>query len=360
MALSRHCHALFSCARHCYRVIIPIMKTSTRAFLAPRLGTMEQLASIRRLTSDDGRARGMRLIEVDNGSGLSFTVLPDRGMDIGAAAFKGQPLAWLGANGMVAPHFYHHEGFEWLRTWPGGLLTGCGLVNVGGPSTVNGDNHGLHGRLSHLPAEEVNTTAAWRDDQSYVLSVTGRVRHTKVFGEKLHLTRHITTALNDNSITVRDTIENCGFDETPMLLLYHINLGWPLVDEGAYLESNAHEVKAFTPVSEVGIARWNQIEAPTPGFQEQLFIHTATAAPEASIRLVNPKLGLALRVAHDTSELPYLAQWKMMGQGEYVLGLEPANCMPDGYSANAERGTLRLIAPGAKVETYVKLTIEEV
>ncbi len=338
------------------------MKKFNRSYLASRLGTMEQLARVRRVISDDGKGRGMRLIEIDNGSGLSFTVFPDRGMDIGAASFKGYPLAWLAANGEVAPQFYSHEGFEWLRTWPGGLLTGCGLANVGGPNTVNGDNHGLHGRISHLPAEEVNTTVGWRGDDLYELSVSGRVRHTKVFGEKLHLTRHIATALGDNSITIRDSVENLGFAAAPMMLLYHINLGWPLVAKESFLEASGQEVKALTAIAEAGMALRSRLDDPTPGFQEQVFIHSggADAAGLASMRLVNPVLGLALRITYRTAELPFLAQWKMMGEGEYVLGLEPANCLPDGYAQNRERGTLRMIEPGARSETFVRISLETV
>jgi hypothetical protein len=93
------------------------MKDSlTPSSLRARLGHMAQLASIRRLVSDDGKSRGMRLLEVNNGSGLSFTVAPDRGMDIGQASYKGVPLAWLSRNGDVAPQFFDPDGFEWLRT----------------------------------------------------------------------------------------------------------------------------------------------------------------------------------------------------------------------------------------------------
>ncbi len=131
-----------------------------RAALMPRVGGMEQLASIRRLAIEDGKGRGMRVWEVSNGSGLAFTVYPDRGLDIGRASIRGVPVAWYSANGEVAPAFYEPEGAGWLRSWAGGLLTSCGLANVGTPCDVGGEPQGLHGRLSHIPAAEVNSTAA--------------------------------------------------------------------------------------------------------------------------------------------------------------------------------------------------------
>lgn len=333
----------------------------TPSSLHARLGHMAQLASIRRLVSDDGKSRGMRLLEVNNGSGLSFTVAPDRGMDIGQAYYKGTPLAWLSRNGDVAPQFFDADGFEWLRTWGGGLLTGCGLTNVGGPNTADDGTHGLHGRLSHIPAEEVNTRAEWSGTGIYTLTICGRVRQSKVFGENLLLTRRIETALGDASITVRDTIENQGFTPSPLMLLYHLNLGWPLVDEGATLEALPHEVAPQNAHAASGLSAWSNISAPTPGFAEQVYYHALPADSDglASIRLVNRRLGLAFQVAYRTAELPYLIQWKMMGQGEYVVGLEPANCYPEGQEKISQRGLLRRLAPGETVETLLKLSVKE-
>ena len=326
----------------------------------PRLGTMEQLASIRRLVADDGKGRGMRVVEINNGSGLAFTVYPDRGMDIGAAAYKGTPLAWLSRNGEVAPQFYDPSGIEWLRTWAGGLLTGCGLTNVGGPGAAGGESHGLHGRLSHLPAESVNTRAEWTESGAYELCVRGRMRQSRVFGEHLSVTRRITTALGENAITVRDTVANCGYAATPFMLLYHINLGWPLVDSGAVLDAPSHPVVPQTEHAAEGLARWAAIDAPAPGFTEQVYYHDLPADSQgmASIRLVNGKLGLAFRVAYRVAELPRLIQWKMTGQGEYVVGLEPANCFPEGQEQNAKRGALRTLAPGEETETLLVLSAE--
>ncbi len=336
------------------------MKPFDLAYLNPRVGHMAQVASIRRLVSDDGKGRGMRVLEVNNGSGLSFSIHPDRGMDIGQAYYKGTPLAWVSRNQAVAPQFHDAEGLEWLRTWGGGLLTGCGLTNVGGPNTANGERHGLHGRLSHTPAEEVNTTSGWSDSGTYTLSASGRVRHSKVFGENLLLTRTLTTALGEASITVHDTIENQGFTPSPLMLLYHLNLGWPLVDEGAVLEAPPHEVTPQNDHAAAGLAEWPKITAPVPGFREQVYYHTLPADSQglASIRLVNRALGLAFKVTYRVAELPYLIQWKMMGQGEYVVGLEPANCLPEGQEQNAKKGLLRYLEPGTAIETYLKLSVE--
>ena len=254
------------------------MATLTPSALAARVGRMEQLASIRRLVADDGQGRGMRVIEVNNGSGLAFTLYPDRGMDLGQAFFKGTPLAWVTGNLEVAPAFYNGAGNEWLRTWGGGLLTGCGLANVGGPCVTGGEAHGLHGRLSHIPAEEVNTSAGWDDDGRYTLSVSGRVRQSKAFAENLLLTRRLATAMGSSSLTLCDTVENRGFRESPCMLLYHINLGWPLVDEGAVLEAPPHTVEPQTDHAAKGLDAWPQINRARSGRGEQVYYHTSGLA----------------------------------------------------------------------------------
>jgi hypothetical protein len=328
-----------------------------RTGVAPRVGRMEQLASIRRLTAEDGKGRGMRVWEVNNGSGLAFTIYPDRGLDIGQVYIKGLPVAWVSANREVAPHFYEPAGAGWLRSWGGGLLTGCGLANVGSPATANGEALGLHGRLSHTPAEEVNATAGWNAAGQYALEISGVVAETRVFGEKLRLTRHITTALGDNSITVRDTVENAGFAPAPCMLLYHINLGWPLVDAGARLEAAPHRVVPRDARAAEGIEEWMTILPPTPDFAEQVFYHEIPAGSDglATMRLRNGAREVS--VSYRVAELPWLVQWRMLGQGEYVTGLEPANALPEGQATLAERGLLRRLAPGETFETFVRIAL---
>ena len=66
----------------------------TRQRLAGRIGRMEQLASIRRYSIEDGKGRGMRAFEVSNASGFEFMVYPDRGVDIGLARFPRAGHAW--------------------------------------------------------------------------------------------------------------------------------------------------------------------------------------------------------------------------------------------------------------------------
>lgn len=330
----------------------------SRKNISQKTGSMRQIASIRRAVLDDGKGRGMRIIDVDNGSGLRFTVYPDRGMDIGEAGFNGVPLVWLTPE-IGTAESYEPEEFSWLRSWGGGLLTGCGLLNVGGPCEA-GEKHGLHGRLSHLKSSEVNSRSFWDADGNFNLEVSGKVMHSRVFGEKLQLTRRISTWLGDNRLVIEDEVENMGFAAVPFMLLYHMNFSWPLVDENSYLTAEVHPVTPKDEVSAAGLDFWSKCCAPVPGFAEQLFYHDLTPDSDgmAEITLINPDLRMAMSVKYSKETLPYLVQWKQMGQGEYVLGLEPGNCVPENQLNNAAKNLLKYIAPGEKISHKVVLTFE--
>lgn len=105
----------------------------TRSQLLERVGTVQQVGGTRRCRLEDGRATGTAAIEVDTGAGLRFTVLPDRGLDILQATFRGTNLAYLTPNGGAHPAFFEPQGMGWLRTFFAGLLTTCGLTYLGNP-----------------------------------------------------------------------------------------------------------------------------------------------------------------------------------------------------------------------------------
>jgi hypothetical protein len=75
------------------------------------------------------------------------------------------------------------------------------------------------------------------------------------------------------------------------------------------------------------------------------------------VQLANPELGLTYQLRFRHRELPEMVQWKQMGQGTYVLGLEPANCRVEGRSAARARGTLVELAPGEARDYFLEMTI---
>jgi hypothetical protein len=146
------------------------------------------------------------------------------------------------------------------------------------------------------------------------------------------------------------------------MLLYHINLGFPFLDENSELVAEPHPVEARDEAAKPGLQDWMRFQKPTAGYAEQVFYHDLPADTNgwSSIQLVNRprKLGLSVRFQKDT--FPNLVQWKMMGQSNYVLGIEPANCRVGGRSQERSRGTLQFLQPGEQREFRVEIEVNEV
>lgn len=319
--------------------------------LRRRVGRLGQVAGIEPFVFDDGPARGVRALRFRTG-GLSFDVLADRGMDIGSFEYRGTPLAWLSHTGVVSPAFYEPAGEGWLRSFGGGLLVTCGLQNVGPPGDRAGEQLGMHGRVSNTPASNVSHEVR-RDDEDLILEACGEVREASVFGPNLILRRRISTRLGDAAVRIEDVVTNEGHTPEPLMLLYHVNLGWPLLDETARLVGPGKPDGAPEPRDEdarEGLGSWDRFSAPRPGFRERVFYHGPEADAEgwAGARLENPALdgGLAVTVRFRPEELPEFVQWTMTGEGTYVLGLEPATCRVGGAGAEEAAGRVIHLRPG--------------
>lgn len=328
-------------------------KEFSRSELLRYIGDISQIAGVRRYELREGNEKGVEAVDFRTGCGFSFTVLPGRGMDISFAEYNGIPLCWRSPTGEVEASFYEPEGLGWLRSFYGGLLVTCGMTQVGAPCEDEGESLGLHGRISNIPAKNVWADTRWEGDE-LVMWVQGKVRETRVFGENLVLTRRIWAKLGEPKLHIYDIIENEGFSETPLMLLYHINIGFPVADEEAELLAPSLEVRPRDEEAEKGVESWSSLQPPTPGFKEQVFYHEmgCDEHDHVYVALVNRGFdggrGIGVYVRYHKSQLPRFVQWKMMGEGLYVVGLEPANCLVEGRAAERERGTLRFIEPGGR------------
>jgi galactose mutarotase-like enzyme len=333
----------------------------TKRELLARVGDLDQIAGVESFTYNDGVRDGVRAVRVRSGGGLEITVLPSRGMDIAQASFNGVPLAWVSATGAAHPHAFQPEGRGWLRTFHGGLLTGCGLQNVGAANVDDDEALGLHGYLSHSPAEAVHAKTTWTGDEAEI-AVEGTMREAVVFCENLRLTRRITTQLGSVTLRIQDRVENLGFNTVPLMLLYHLNFGWPLISEDTEILFDGPtppQPRDDDAARELSIAP--HLQGPTAEYQEQCFFYDPAPDSEgyATVHVVNRTRKLAVDIRYDKTAMPYLTQWKMMGEGEYVCGIEPANCRVFGRATEREAGRLQTIAPGEVRNFDVTLTVRE-
>lgn len=337
----------------------------TRRDIEARTGRVEQLGGVRRMVLSEGPEKGVEQIEVRTGAGLTYRVSPDRGLDISLTEFGGSAISWQSPNGDVSPAFFEHRGLEWLRTAAGGLLMTCGLRQVGAPCTDNGEDLGIHGRMHHTPASNVHAGGEWEGD-SHVMTVAGRVHETRIFGENLVLHRKIVSQLGANVIRIQDRVENTGFEESPLMLLYHFNFGYPLMDESTTIRFPSGRVEPREPETPVdGHDRW---ESPQANHRERVYYHHDVKASSSGIAeavISSPRFPICgeerkveVRLRWHVKTLPHLTQWRMPGQGMHVLGLEPGNCLVGGRAVEREAGRLRVLKPGESEETSLELEIE--
>ncbi len=330
-------------------------KSITPKELRRRVGLIDQVAGVRLVTLESGHARGSRAALVQTGSGLDFTILVDRCLDIGQVTYNGAALGWRAPVGDVAPQYFEAEHLRWLRSFQGGLVATCGLANVGAPqagSEVSG--LGLHGRIGATPAQDLCISQQWEKDQ-YVLRVSGVMREASVFGEKFALKRTITAWLGEARIALHDELTNEAFAPAPFQLLYHVNLGWPLLEAGGRILAPSRTVAPRDEVAKAGIASWDQITPPQHGYREQVFFHDMKPAKDGTVTaaVVNGDFSkpdcLGMSLTYSAATLPRFAEWKMMGEQEYVVGLEPANCGVQGRAVDEAQGLLHTLAPGETV-----------
>jgi len=334
----------------------------SRREIERRVGTLRQLGGIRHCELTEGRARGVRAAIIDTGSGLSFTVLPDRGLDIADCSYKGVGLVYHAPGGIAHPAFHDRSGSEWLRVFFGGLLTTCGLTYFGDPGRDGEEELGLHGRHSALPAAQVCDLSRWEGDER-VLEITGIVEECVLFGDKLRLTRSIATSLGAKSLHIRDRVQNIGPRPSPFTILYHVNAGFPLLDESSELLLASRSIEPYDALAAQRLGEVLRFAGPDRGAVGLDYLHSMAADGEGYTRaaMVNRSLagGLGLSLRYHTASLPFLNEWKMLNEVDYVVGFEPVNAKIVNRSILRAEGRLPMLEQGEQREMDVEIGVLE-
>ncbi len=356
-----------------------------RSELLRRVGNLAQVGGVELFSHEQGYARGSRFLDFRTGSGLRFSVNVDRGMDPGFAEFNGASLAWLPPKLFPAPSFWENDDHAWVRLVLGGLCNTAGLVTIGNPQTVDvshfkfhsrhEDRYGTHDRFAIVPASRFNYGERW-DGERCFLWAEGTVRQEIVYGENLLLTRRYEAELGTSTFSIRDVVRNDGFYPTPHQLLYHFNVGYPVLDDGAELLASV--------TGEVGGSIFDTERGPDERYRmftgpEQAFFAEAYELPMASgrdgwvsaavvnrgFKGIDGGLGVALR--YNPTTLPVYLEWRMMGEGLYAVGMEPSTngfqTIPElieaGYPIMMEPGEERVyelefsvLAGGAEIDAF--------
>jgi hypothetical protein len=318
-----------------------------------------QIGGIETAVLDNGTGRGTRVAWINTGTGLRYKVVLDRAMDIFDAFFNQHSLTWLSQTGITTPEPFSDRGADWLRTFGGGLLTTCGLSHVGGPEQDAHGERGLHGQISNSPAEIESIIQPDLLTGKLDMSITGRMKETKIFGPSLELKRTLSGVLGQPIIRIHDEVTNRGNTIVPHMLLYHFNFGWPLVDKGTRFvwrgNWQAREGGINDQIFRDGYdfkTCPNPLDSHSGSGEAVAFIDVAhDGMGECTVGLYNAKLGLAVSMRFQKEQLPWLTNWQHWGKGEYVTGLEPGTHPPIGQARAREQNTLLFLEPG-QTRTY--------
>jgi hypothetical protein len=304
-----------------------------------QIGHLDQLASAVPSIVADGPAAGCRAIDLRVWDGIDVRLLPDRGLDAGAAWYGGVPLAWISPAGETPPIPVPRD-LDWSRAFNGGLMTTCGLRNVGVPS----EGHGQHGEYH----EQRATVEAIERTDNGVMTVRGRIAEVDSLRFDLEVQRSWRTRVGEGRVELVDVVRNRGRETEAAPMLYHVNLGAPLWAEGAELHLDATATRPRDAAAAPYADTWRQAPGIVEGADERVFEHDVAAGPDgwAEARVRNERLGLEVAVRWDVATMPRFWQWVHPAPGIGVLGLEPANCSVLGRAHDRAEGRLPELAPG--------------
>jgi len=355
-------------------------KHFSKADLLRRVGHVSQIGGVQLFSSEDGPSRGVRFLEFRTGTGRSFKVSVERGMDVAYCEYRGASLAWIPPTMFPGPWYFEQQTeFGWLRTALGGFCNSCGMVHIGNPETDSVEHYnfparpteryGVHDRMALIPGQLRSYGERWEGDQC-VLEAEGQLVQSQAYGENLVLTRRYTARLGESRFFMHDEIENAGYLPTVHMLLYHINVGFPIASEDSELVAPfvAPARPLFGEFDPNRPEEYTHFIPPKKDFLFQGLELPMLGEPDdrVPVAVINPLLGeggCAVYVIYNLKQMPKCLEWRMMGEGQYAIGIEPAT-NSFGRQEVRSSGQIIVLEPGEKrfydLEVGVMDTAEEI
>ncbi len=299
-----------------------------------KISNLRQVASVTRYTVTEGVLKGLDVIDCTNGK-IRFLINTDKACDVMQLYHEGENVSFVSKNGFTK------REIPFLNRFEGGMLYTCGLDSIGAR-----DGFELHGTFHNTPAE---VTRAEVCDEGVV--VEAKIRSTALFGKNLLMKRRITSPLGSDSVRVSDTLVNEGTNEENYCILYHVNLGYPMLDSGSYIVADTEEIIPRTEWSGENVADAFKIKDPVPNEDECCYF---LKLKTPKISLVNEKARKKFTLSYSPDTLPKFVEWRSMASFDYALGLEPCTSVLD---AGFEYRTL---APSENVSFFVNIKVEKI
>ena len=298
-----------------------------------RISNLDQVASLRRYRITTGRETGLEVIDCDNGK-IRFLLNVSKACDMMQLYHQGQNMTFVSKNGFIQRELPFAKRFE------GGMLYTCGLDSAG-------EREGFeeHGSFHNTPAEILRAEC---NDKEIVVEAV--IRDTEVCGKNLVFRRKILSKLGSDSVVVEDRLTNEGYRSENYCLLYHVNIGYPMLDDGARIQSDSEVCLPRTPWAEKNLDSACEISAPIPNWEETCYY---LMPRNHEVSLVNEKIAKEFTVSYSGDTLPQFLAWKSLASGDYAVGLEPTTTKLDDLF---EYST---IEAGESIDFRIQLSIHE-
>lgn len=299
-----------------------------------KISNNEQLCYARKLKFYDGREKDENVIVVENGC-LNFTVLQDRGLDVYNLSHKGTNISFLNKGGICGFNSDFNTMFN------GGLLYTCGLDSLG-----KRDGYPMHGKYHNIPA----TLTSIKSDENGV-EIKAIICDSSLFGNNLRLERLISCKYNSGVLNIKNKLTNLGFKNSEYCLLFHVNFGYPMLDECVEIDAPIIDTTCNLNDPEKRILKCREMEKPLDDGEEECFYHKLS---EGVVNVTNKKIGKRVTVRYDEKVFPYLVEWKSMVSGDYALGIEPSTAPLD------SRFYYNNIKPGEEIDFDLSIEIKDI
>jgi len=302
-----------------------------------KIGNVDQLFGVKYVQYLSGKENLVKAYEVNTGSGLEFVVAENKNLDIFSLKYKGMNCGFMSKAGLSSPYIADQRGSAFRYTQGCGMLYTAGLANTGGAWDDPKGEQYVHGTIKNFPANHVAVNTTWEGDK-YSMSIAGDISEAAFWGRNLVLHRTINAIGNENRISIKDEIENMNYESDDIMMLYHFNVGYPLLDTGARFLAPVLETEPLSEYAGEKKASFDVMGDPVDNDDETVYVHKVREDEDgwSSAAVWNPNINTGIYIKFRGGVFNYLVEWKTCKSGDYALGMLPASNKPIGKQ-NAEK-----------------------
>lgn len=299
-----------------------------------RVNNPDQTAYVRRYVLTDGASAGLKVIEVYNGV-LRFLLNESKALDVMQLFHKGTNISYLSKN------TFTKRETTFLKRFEGGMLYTCGIDVIGGQ-----EGYEDHGSFHNIPA--LITKCECKNGK---ITVEATIRDTELFGKNLVMKRKYETEVGSDTVTLSDELLNEGYRDEDYSILYHVNVGYPMLDEGVTISALTDKITPRNDWAARHIGKAFEMEQPQDNREETCYL---LDMKKPSVCVTNDKLNKLFTLSYSGETLPHFVEWKSMASGDYALGLEPSTSLLDDKFAFGK------IKAQTSVDFQIRLKIEDI